>query len=442
MEWLRWILLALGVALVLGIYVFAMLKKARNREPLPSYEEVDWEQDSVQSLSEPEEDEFDDLPSMDALQAARVQSAVEGVSYRQSLPAVETEAEVPVLEEVVATPDSQVASVETSESVVEVEESAVNPQLRELWLKGHESQDPIMGTPISAVELEDVQASHTMSADGLHGDLDSTYDQTANADGLKTAASHRQEPSLSNHITLDIDGEAVAAALQRRREQAVDSSEVVAPVSKPVQNTFSFDDEQKAQLKKAPSEESKEQRAQRIKATANKKLREEAEARVQKKADALRQQHQQELEAKRLREQNQREEVVALHVKAKDSIGFYGPEMVQCFSDIGIKFGDMGIYHYQSSGQRLLSVANMVKPGTFDPDNMTGFTTVGISLFLQLNPDSDFELCEQVLVKSAQYIAYKLKGDVLTEDHGSFDNVQQAALSRRLVEIQASFKAT
>ena len=130
-----------------------------------------------------------------------------------------------------------------------------------------------------------------------------------------------------------------------------------------------------------------------------------------------------------------------LHVKATGSIGFYGPEMAQCFDDIGIKFGDMDIYHYQSGGQRLLSVANMVKPGTFDPNNFTGFTTPGITLFLQLRPNSDFELCEQVLVKSAQYIAYKLKGEVLNAQHQALDNVKQAALSRDIASIKSAFDA-
>ena len=423
MDSLRWILLGLGVAVIAGIYIFAQISKQRRREPAPSYEQVDWEQDSVEGLSESDEEFYDDLPSMDALNSARATHRAEGNSLPSA--SLEDTQEIPVLQDV-----AEVADEADIEEVVEEPSTLFNANLRNNLLLEALPEEPVMGTPISHVELEAEEPSPSVNADSLSG-----------------VRSTRSEPSFTD--SLGLDSMQMAAALQRRRLQEPEVEK--ARVKSPVQNAFSFPEgSESAQL---GNEDRKLEKA------ANQRLQESAAERVRAKAEVLKQQAAERAQANYtkpveavakpldpVKEEQEKlqavqEEVVVLHVKATGSIGFYGPEMAQCFDDIGIKFGDMDIYHYQSGGQRLLSVANMVKPGTFDPNNFTGFTTPGITLFLQLRPNSDFELCEQVLVKSAQYIAYKLKGEVLNAQHQALDNVKQAALSRDIASIKSAFDA-
>lgn len=422
MDSLRWILLGLGVAVIAGIYMYAQIAKQRRREPAPSYEQVDWEQDSVESLSESEEEFYDDLPSMEALDSARATHRAEGNSL-SSTSFADTQ-EIPVLQDI-----SESAETPPPEQELAEPPAPFNANLRNNLLLGALPEEPVMGAPISKAELETGQSSPSVNADSLSG-----------------VASARGEPSFTDQLGLD--GMQMAAALQRRRQQ--ESGGELTRVKSPVQNAFSF-----PEAEEKPAASNNEDR--QLEKAANQRLQESASARVRAKAEALKQQSLDAAQARQAKPAQERakppepvkakqqepaqEEVVVLHVKATSSIGFYGPEMAQCFDDIGIKFGDMDIYHYQSGGQRLLSVANMVKPGTFDPNNFTGFTTPGISLFLQLRPGSDFELCEQVLVKSAQYIAYKLKGEVLNARHEALDNVKQATLSRHIADIKASFTA-
>lgn len=441
MDSLRWILLGIGALVVAGIYIYAQIAKQRRREPEPGYEQVDWEQDSVSGLSESDEEFYDDLPSMDALNSARAAHRAEGNSIAPS-PVIsapehfEDTQEIPVLQDI-----AESADIVEPEEKIEDKPAQVSPSLRNNLLLGAVPQEPVMGTPISHAELEAERPSPSMSTDSL-----------------AAAGLGRDEPSFTD--LLGLESGQMAEALQRRRQQR-EPEDDFPKVKKPLQNAFSFDAGVTAdsKLEQAANRRLQESSAQRV-AAKTQVLKQQAEKKAQTISENTAvpvrseqaQVHQSSPEqpvpaqGKPIRDNpdssqvaQPQEEVVVLHVKATDSIGFYGPEMAQCFDDIGIKFGEMDIYHYQSGGQRLLSVANMMKPGTFDPNNLTGFTTPGISLFLQLRPESDFALSEQVLVKSAQYIAYKLKGEVLTAAHEALDNVRQAALSRDIADIKASF---
>lgn len=135
---------------------------------------------------------------------------------------------------------------------------------------------------------------------------------------------------------------------------------------------------------------------------------------------------------------NKDPEVIILHIKATDSIGFYGPQIAKTLGDIGMKFGDMGIYHYQSSGQRILSVSNIVKPGYFEPKKFSQFTTPGLSMFASVYPDSDMDFVKEVIEKSAQYIRAQLKGVLYDMNHQRIENLA-SYVGTQMDDIQTIF---
>ncbi|WP_116644311.1 cell division protein ZipA [Salinivibrio sp. HTSP] len=112
-------------------------------------------------------------------------------------------------------------------------------------------------------------------------------------------------------------------------------------------------------------------------------------------------------------------EVLVLHVHANNSDVFTGLELIPILEQYGLRFGDMGIYHRHSdlsgSGKVLFSVANMVKPGTFDVSHSESFETPGISFFMTLpcygEPEQNFKL----MLQTAQQIADELGGLVLDD---------------------------
>ena len=82
------------------------------------------------------------------------------------------------------------------------------------------------------------------------------------------------------------------------------------------------------------------------------------------------------------------QEVIIINVMARAGTVFEGYDLLPVLQLQGMRLGDMSIFHKHSgsnsSGTIIFSMANMVKPGSFDLATMENFTTPGVSFFLQL----------------------------------------------------------
>ncbi|ANB03530.1 cell division protein ZipA [Ectothiorhodospira sp. BSL-9] len=111
------------------------------------------------------------------------------------------------------------------------------------------------------------------------------------------------------------------------------------------------------------------------------------------------------------------DKIIVLHVVAPNQDRFLGVNLQAALADMGLQHGDLGIYHLNvSDGQRnftLFSLANMVKPGTFDPETMDEFTTPGVSLFLRLPGPCDPLESFDAMLTCAEKLAERLNGQVL-----------------------------
>ena len=113
------------------------------------------------------------------------------------------------------------------------------------------------------------------------------------------------------------------------------------------------------------------------------------------------------------------EEVLVINVIARDHTGFRGTALLQNILESGLRFGDMNIFHRHESmtgnGEILFSMANAVKPGTFDLDDIDRFTTPAVSFFLGLpgprHPKQAFDLMLAATRKLAQELNGELKDD-------------------------------
>ena len=81
-------------------------------------------------------------------------------------------------------------------------------------------------------------------------------------------------------------------------------------------------------------------------------------------------------------------EVLVINVMARDGYTFDGDDLLQVLVTAGLRFGGMNIFHHHldanTKGPVLYSVANVLNPGTFDLNNMSDFSTLGVSFFLAL----------------------------------------------------------
>lgn len=124
------------------------------------------------------------------------------------------------------------------------------------------------------------------------------------------------------------------------------------------------------------------------------------------------------------------EEVIIINVMAFKGESFKGNELLDVILKCGLRYGSMDIFHRYSDtkgeGVLLFSMANMVKPGTFDLDLMDEFETPGVSLFMTLPINADSMQSFELMVTTANTIADALDGELKDE--------QRSAMTRQTIE--------
>lgn len=108
--------------------------------------------------------------------------------------------------------------------------------------------------------------------------------------------------------------------------------------------------------------------------------------------------------------------VVVLNVMANGDQVFSGQAVRDAVANCGFEYGDWQIFHYYSPAHAntppLFSLANMVKPGSFDLERMADMTTAGLSLFMvPAGEDEDIVTFDTMLAKTRQ-LAEALGGEV------------------------------
>lgn len=134
------------------------------------------------------------------------------------------------------------------------------------------------------------------------------------------------------------------------------------------------------------------------------------------------------------------EEVLVISVICRDAAGFKGPALLQNILESGLRFGEMDIFHRHESmagnGEVLFSMANAVKPGIFDLDDIDHFSTPAVSFFLGLPGPRHPKQAFDVMVAAARKLSQELNGE-LKDDQRSVLTAQTIEHYRqRIVEFE------
>jgi cell division protein ZipA len=128
------------------------------------------------------------------------------------------------------------------------------------------------------------------------------------------------------------------------------------------------------------------------------------------------------------------DKIVTLFLLARDNHVISGADLLEAALKTGMEFGDMNIFHRTVEGvdEPVFSLANAVKPGSFEKDGWNTFETSGLALFMTLpGPMLAFDAWE-VMLTNARRMAEILHVDILDGDHVPFTRQKEAQMREEM----------
>ena len=139
------------------------------------------------------------------------------------------------------------------------------------------------------------------------------------------------------------------------------------------------------------------------------------------------------------------QEVLMLHVVSRDPAGFPGEDILQVLLAYNLRFGEMDFFHRHEGGAGRgaiqFSVANMLKPGVFDIDRMSDFSTTGLIFFLTLPGPKDMMGAFELMLDTARGVAEHLGGDVLDESRSATTRQTLEHMRQRIRDLERKLLA-
>ncbi len=132
------------------------------------------------------------------------------------------------------------------------------------------------------------------------------------------------------------------------------------------------------------------------------------------------------------------DKIVTLYLAARAGQALHGPDIVVAAERAGLRYGHMGVFHRLVEGHPergpVFSVANIMKPGSFDMANIHELQTPAIAFFLTLPAPVAALDAWDTMLPTAQRMAELLDGVVLDE--------QRNAIARqRIAHIRDELRA-
>ena len=132
--------------------------------------------------------------------------------------------------------------------------------------------------------------------------------------------------------------------------------------------------------------------------------------------------------------------VFILYVVAQAEEGFSGTDILETLLACDLRFGDMDFFHRheRASGRGPIefSVANMMKPGVFDIDNMEPLQTRGLMFFVTLPGPADMLKAFDYMYETVKVVAKSLGGEIQDETRSVITRQSLEHMRQQIRELE------
>jgi len=95
-------------------------------------------------------------------------------------------------------------------------------------------------------------------------------------------------------------------------------------------------------------------------------------------------------------------DIVVLYILPKGEQRLIGSQINSSAQAMGLSFGEMNIFHFKRGGRSIFSLANMLEPGSFDPNTIHDLKTTGLTVFMQIRGQDPLDDLTEMLQRSYQ----------------------------------------
>ncbi len=95
-------------------------------------------------------------------------------------------------------------------------------------------------------------------------------------------------------------------------------------------------------------------------------------------------------------------DIIVLYILPKPDAILAGAQINSSAQAMGLRFGEMNIFHYMDGTRSVFSLANMLEPGSFDADTIHDLKTTGLTVFMQIRAGDPLDDLTEMLQRSYQ----------------------------------------
>jgi cell division protein ZipA len=136
--------------------------------------------------------------------------------------------------------------------------------------------------------------------------------------------------------------------------------------------------------------------------------------------------------------------VIAFTIMAPEGQKLSGLDLKAALKTLSFQHGDMQIYHRVTPGMHkkpLFSVANIIEPGTFNPEDNATMNTPGVLMFAKLpGPVNGLTLFDDLL-ETAQSLAEKLNGTLCDQSKQQVNQNILESMRSRILNMNLTIQA-